>query len=454
MAQEADDFVALKELQGEAWLHLKAYLLAIGITSGDLDNDTGGKSSLTISRYFNQTKTARSFKSQSEWVAAINPIYSQIERLAANKGASSTWHAVFGPNVPEFWARDSTALARPRLQNSKLPLAATPLIEELREIYESERRHDNVWKRSELLVHLCSVLELAGRWDELPDLLDRLATLNAKTGDFHYEADARLRQAQALFQQGEFGEAAKAITKGLSVIDGNAERSPPYRTKLRLLNYRAAILMKQGENAEAFEILAKQCFPLARDYCSHSAVSNVQHRLGVVNLALDRPDDAEEELTKALASRVGLSMFTEAARTLGDLGRTSTASGLYVRAVLLFELSLANHRANNDEADLPKAALACGSAYIELHRMSLPIMISCASNIVQGHGLYPLVIPLNDKLSRPIRIELRHPLAALEKAKEHLLVARYRSAADRQIFNESEAAIARVEHLRKEHGAH
>jgi tetratricopeptide (TPR) repeat protein len=451
VAQEADDFARVRELQDEAWQYLIEYLSSNGMRLADLPKENGGKGELTIRRYFNKTSTARPFKSVSGWVAAINPIYNQIESLAATKSVSCTWQLVFGPNVTPYWARDSTALVRPRLKSDRLALAAIPLIEELGELFEAGRWHDNVWKRSELLVHLCSVLELAGKWKELPDLLDRLAKLNCKTGDFHYEADARLRQAQALFQLGELDPAADAITRGLSVIEDNTERSPPYRTKLRLLNYRAAILMRQGQNTEAFDVLARECFPLAQDYCSVSAILNVQNRLGVVNLALGLIEDAEKELTKALAGRVGLSMFTEAARTLSDLGRTSTASGQFVRAALLFEISLENHRQNNDEADLSKAALACGLAYIDLHGTPHPIAINCALNIVKGQGLYPSVLQLNEKLSRPIQIKLRHPVVTLEKAKEHLLVARYRSAGDQQVFKECEAAIARVERLFKEY---
>jgi hypothetical protein len=173
--------------------------------------------------------------------------------------------------------------------------------------------------------------------------------------------------------------------------------------------------------------------------------------LGVVNLALERIAEAEKKLTIALRSRLDFGMLTEAARTLGDLGRASIAAGNHVRALLLLELSLGHHRANNDEADLPRAALACGLAYVELHGRPVPISIIGTPNTVADRELRLVIRRLDEMLERPITVELRHPLAALDKAQEHLVVARYLSADDQQVLKDSQAAIVRVDQLRKEH---
>jgi tetratricopeptide (TPR) repeat protein len=314
------------------------------------------------------------------WLADLVPIYQRVNQLRQSRGQSGlSWQAFFGSEFPLPPSQlGFEVLARTKLADDRLVEAVAPLIEHLTYLYESTRDKEDVWKASQILAHLCNALELGARWHELAKYSGLLAALNRRTDDFHFAADALLRRGQALYHLREFDAAESCLEDGLKEIDSVSNKTPPYRTQLRLLNYLAIVKSEKGQHAEAIKLLRERCLRLAEMECSGAAIASVQNRLGIINLNMGLPAEAKQYLIEALDARVQMGMITEASRTLFSLGRAFRAGGELRQAVFVWQVARLLQQRYDDLDMLGETELACGELYADLLDSDFPLNVECS----------------------------------------------------------------------------
>jgi tetratricopeptide (TPR) repeat protein len=333
----------------------------------------------------------------------------------------------FGEGFPPATDLSFTLLSRPRFNVSRITESAVPLVQYLRYSFESSKYRVNIWKNSQILRHLCHVLELIEDWDEAARYLGILAEMNRKTGDFHFAADALLRKGQALYYAQKLDAADACLSAGLAVIDGFANKAPPYRTKLRLLNYLSMVKSDRGDNAGAFDILVNQCLPLAEEKCSEAAVASVQNRLGIVCLRMKDVVDAKQHLAEALEFRASVGMMSEAAKTLFAVGRAYREALELRQAAFLLELSAILQIQNDDFEMLGETQFECATVYCTFDDIDFPIAVSCSSVDFPDRKLRGTLEKLRE-IAGFSEIRLRSKQEARRVAYERLLAGRYNAS--------------------------
>lgn len=388
---------------------------------------TTNLSKATIDRRLNSANHSR-YDDATKWLRELVPIYKRTNDIVVEKGSPPlSWAQFFGDEFP-LPPHDVSfaALSRARFSDRRLLEAASPLVSHLTNAYEASKNKGNVWKLGQVLSNLCHTLELTENWPEASRYFAALAKLNERTGDFHFRADALLRQGQALYFCGRLSEAEVSLRAGLSVIDDH--EAPPYRTKLRLLNYLAMVKSDLSEHETAEKILLEQCLPLAEAKCSHAAVASVHNRLGIILLKMGR-QEAERHLISALVARTDMNMISEASKTLFLLGRTHRTNGLLKQAILLWEVAIRLQLQHDDFEILGETQFECGCAYADYPESQFPLTVTCS----------PVNFP-NRELRRPLdrlrelaeidEVSVSRARDGLRRAHERLLSSAYHSKDD------------------------
>lgn len=438
----------LRALKASAKKAFRAFIRGHDIKLKEIPEGKGSLSVSTIDRRLG-TNDEKKYDSVQDWANQLIPIFRRVSELVRDRSEPGegplTWEQLFGPDVPQPTGakRDIPTFNRSRVNSSEIRNAAAPLIIVLQQLFESNESNGNVWKNGQILAHLCSILELTEKWADAAHFLGVLAKNNRKTNDFHFEADAHLRQGQAHFFNREIEKAENAIGAGLNVIRDFAYRTPPYRTQLRLLNYKAMILSEYGRHDEALEILEKECLPLAEEKCSNGALASVRNRIGMIMVR--RGDNAQKaiaHLQEALEFRAEMGMFSEASRTLYLMGCAfGELMKDYPRALIVWEIASRIQTKYSDFDVLAQTQLGCGLAYLELSTARFPIRIT--TTLISDRKLQSRL----EKVAGNVgfrEIDITNAASCLDLAQSRLQGARV-NAMDSTILGAADAALKKVE---------
>jgi len=367
----------LPKLMKQARRRFDAILAESNISKEEVAQ-ASGLSRTTINRRLGAPSPDK-YPQREMWLTDLVPIFERVNQLRQSRGQSGlSWQAFFGSGFPLPPAQPGLE-GRPRLTDDGVADAAAPLIEHLTHLYESARDKERVWKPSQILGHLCDVLELGSRWRELAHYSALLADLHRRTGDFRLAADALLLRGKALYHLREFDAAASCLEAGLNEVDSLSNRTPPHRAQLALLNYLARVKNEQGRHGEAIKLLRERCLPLAEMEGSGASIASVHNRLGMVNLSMGSPGQAKQCLIEALDARARMGMFAKAARTLFFLGQALRAGGELRQTVFVWQVARLLQQRYDDLDMLGETELACGELYAGLRDADLPLKVECSS---------------------------------------------------------------------------
>lgn len=347
---------------------LEGWVKTAGVTWAEVETTDRSLSKSSIKRI----KSPPENTPEEKWRAGVGRLVGRLEEIAKKKGirGPDDWDILFEKRLPRPPGMPITlpfaVFNTPQIQKDGLAKLADPLIERLLNDALSAQGIGNVWKASGLFNQAGRLLEMSRDWDRAAGVLRQLAALNEKTGDFHFHADALLREGQAYLHAGNAKLAGETFQRGLDVIHAHRDRSPPSRIKLRLLNYLALTRLSLNQPTEAWEMLLKESLPLATDTGSPASVASVHNRLANVALELENYDHAFEYILSAIKGRFSLDMLSEVARSLTILGRIHAGRKETVQAILIWELSIHLQRMLKDHEGFAQTNLLLGKAFLHL----------------------------------------------------------------------------------------
>ncbi len=372
-----------RNLIGEARRKIEVARTEGGITEKDLEWESLGLTETRIKRCLNPDNPAN-HKALSSWLREIGIIVGRLNEVRQEKGLQKlSWEKLFDPSFPRpdnFV--DFTTLGRAHLGNLQIVAVAAPLIQQLKADFQAQHSNSNFRKAGSIVAHLCQLLELTENWTEIAVYSGKMAELNKKTEDFHYTADSFLRQGQALYYAKKLDKAEVSLRAGLEEIKKYHEKVPPYRTKLRLLNYMVMVTSAQGDDEGALRMAEGECLPLATDHCSDTAVAAVQNRIGILNFKLAHNDIARESLIKALETRVSKSMISECAKSLYTLAACYRVDDNLHVSLFLYQLSAKLQVLNCDFEVLSDTQFTAASILFDLvEKGVLPISFEADTHL-------------------------------------------------------------------------
>ncbi len=305
------------------------------------------------------------------WIERLGDLFTQFIIVANRhkKTPPSPWEKFFGEGVPQppgGLGLPPAVFSDAEVRKDELTRLAEPLIDYLQSNALNAGGLKNVWKESGLLNKLCLLLEMTSDWERAAECLHQLGLLNRHTGDFHFYADALLREGQAQLHAGDPQAAESTFQIGLRVIEDNEERFPPCRIQLRLLNYLAIAQLSLGDTPAAWKTLSTKSLPLAKKAGSPASVASVHNRLAIVALKLVKLDDAFMHILTALSGRLSRDMRSEVARSLTTLGWVHVERKEPTQAILIGEISLRLQQMLGDHEGIAHTYLLLGTAFLDL----------------------------------------------------------------------------------------
>lgn len=408
----------------DAKADLKRFLRGIEktITIQDLQNALGDSPSKYQRRF--RVSWAESYTSYAEWVRDVRRVFNALTTLVVQKvGRKPKWVEVFPSLREDEEVAADPSLVRARLSSEPIVEAALPLLTELQSAYLSRKANENYWRTGDLLVRMISVYELIEDWGAAATLLGDLARINKVTGDFYFEADALLRQGQAYYNLRDFEAAHQALTRGVEVIEDNHPKAPPYRTKLRLLNYLAMVKAESGNLDEAVSMLENDCLDLAAKHCSQVAVANVHHKIGSFKVRARDPQGALLHLTASLATRRDTRMMSEVSRTLKEIGCAFDQLEKTEIALLVWEIAYHLQSKHEDRDIMGHTLHLSGCGFQKISEMDLPKTASCKPKWINDPKLQTVLMRLQDDERVPDLV-VRSKEKALQEGRRRLQRAR------------------------------